>query len=724
MSKPPQSPPRAEQEIFNDLAVLCASPGYAFAIANFCFFSNFILTRKALTADAVAKFGAQSLLVRNEINTIVGLLAKVVPDYTEPAQDIIEQYCQKTRQLCRELHDALMAGMMAAMFGGLKPGTPPPPDHLQKAFASDPREPIFYGGEAAYDFQFRDFAVPKYAEDSAWLIANKGFDIQTARDVIITIGTVQDSRRKKFFAGLKDLSFHEAGLLDVFTFTTGEVSEAAGVEADVVSAVISAFSIPHGTTNVAFETLNDFNAISGTPILTTETGAHILFQYYNLVSALYEAPIYWMTADDRYKAQAFRNRGNFAEALSYERLCTVFGEANVHINVEIPADKHTTRGEIDVLVRYGQYAIVLQAKTTRLSVAARKGNELKLREDFKRAVQDAYDQAFDCAAALLDKRTGLIGADKKPLPKQAISHVFPLCVVADNYPALAYQARTFLKSKSAQGVFEPLVTDVFALDAMAEMLDTPLRFLSYLKLHSRFGGKIVAMHELTLLSRHIKTNLWLSDEHDMLALDESVSADLDAAMMVRRENIPGERTPSGILTRFKDSSVARLLDVAGSNPSPAIIDLGLLLLELDERTTADLSRSIDRMCEDVQSDGNRHDFTMGFKGDTGITLHCVPAWSMAADQELASHCERRKYAFRAKTWFGLLFSPDGRVRHGIELKNPWRPDPKMDFVVSTLPEPMSAFDLRNSLNRGTNAGRNDRCPCGSGRKYKHCCLGA
>ena len=41
-------------------------------------------------------------------------------------------------------------------------------------------------------------------------------------------------------------------------------------------------------------------------------------------------------------------------------------------------------GEIDVLVIFGDRAIVLQAKSKRLTLEARKGNDNQIKDDFKK----------------------------------------------------------------------------------------------------------------------------------------------------------------------------------------------------------------------------------------------------------------------------------------------------------------------------------------------------
>jgi hypothetical protein len=133
-----------------------------------------------------------------------------------------------------------------------------------------------------------------------------------------------------------------------------------------------------------------------------------------------------------------------------------------------------------------------------------------------------------------------------------------MCLIADHYPALSFQARQFLKCTPTTTISRPFVLDVFALDAMTEMLDSPLQLLSYIDRRTGYTEKLMASHELTILSYHLKQNLWLNDEHTMVLLDDDISADLDLAMLVRREGIPGKGTPDGILTRFATTALGRM----------------------------------------------------------------------------------------------------------------------------------------------------------------------
>ncbi|MFX5001593.1 prepilin peptidase, partial [Acinetobacter baumannii] len=94
-----------------------------------------------------------------------------------------------------------------------------------------------------------------------------------------------------------------------------------------------------------------------------------------------------------------------------DRLEKVFGASNVLRNVDIweTTARKNKISEIDTLVLFGDRAVVLQSKSKRLTLAARKGNDLQLRADFKGAVQDACDQAVLCSEHLI--RNSAIFAD-------------------------------------------------------------------------------------------------------------------------------------------------------------------------------------------------------------------------------------------------------------------------------------------------------------------------
>jgi len=433
-----------------------------------------------------------------------------------------------------------------------------------------------------------------------------------------------------------------------------------------------------------------------------------------------------MAADRTYTPTALANRGRFTEEIAYDRLHRVFG-SHVYANVYLERENGEEISEIDTLVIFGDRAIVLQAKSKRLALEARKGNDRQIRDDFKKAIEASHDQALVCLKSLLGRKCKLKDMQGKEItvPTQ-IKRIFPICIVADHYPALAFQARQFLKYESIETLAPPLVTDVFALDAITEMLETPLHVLSYLELRSKHSEKLLYTHELTLLSAHLKYNLWINEKYDLVHFGDDISVHLDAAMAVRREGVPGARTPDGILTRLSGTHVERILSEIEACPEPATIDLGLLLLSLDEDSTDTINKGISLISAQAAKDGKNHDFTAGFgASSSGLTIHCNYRAHEAAAKSLFTHYSLRKYSQKAFRWFGLAISPtDGAVRFGLKLEGEWKQNPEMDEAVRGMLVGVPRGKLSVTHKAKDKPGRNDPCPCGSGRKYKRCCLRA
>jgi hypothetical protein len=158
----------------------------------------------------------------------------------------------------------------------------------------------------------------------------------------------------------------------------------------------------------------------------------------------------------------------------------------------------------------------------------------------------------------------------------------------------------------------PIVTDVFAIDAMTEMLESPLRLISYIHRRSGYSGKLKVPDELTALSFHLRTNLWLEDKYDMVSLSDDVSCDLNAAMTVRREGLPGQRTPEGILTKFVGTTIEEVFRQIEKYPDSDAVEFAFQVLTFDEETIRRLTEGIDNAVRLYKEDGENPVDEKGF----------------------------------------------------------------------------------------------------------------
>jgi hypothetical protein len=707
---------RSEQEIFDELAGLCTSPGYVHTIAFLFFRDNIVRYQGEMTAEDMKHMFSPEHLVRTEISTLVGLLIKADIDYSLPAPAITQQYLDRTEELLEELHRAMGMSPLAGIDLKEVIKTGVNPFSTGDAF----REPIFYGGESGYAFQYRDFALKKYSADNAWLTARKYFSIEEARQVVTALSRFHANKIADVAYQLHRSHPSDWSLLPGFCFTVDELSTSSGIKPSIVENVLAAFTLAAGEKNQGFRFLHDFNAANATPLLRRDAQTYLLFQEYSVAEALYDSPFYWMCGDPTYLSTAMLHRGQFTETFSRERLERVFSKQNVYLNVDIYESKGKRLAEIDVLVFFGNRAIVLQAKAKRLTLEARKGNDNQLKDDFKKSVQESYDQARACAELLGNPNVKFVTDSQELRIPKKLKNIYIFCVVSDNYPALAFQSREFLATQATDIIPPAFIMDVFTLDVMTEMLESPLYFLSYVDRRTRYADKIIASHELVLLSQHLKRNLWFEDKYDTILLEDDISADLDVAMSVRRDNVPGKRTPEGILTRIANTSVGKLLKEIEMRAEPETLDLGFLLLTLGENAVLKISKAIDVITERARRDGQSHDVSVPLdEGGAGLTIHCNDTPLADAGPLLLNHCLARKYKMKVAQWHGLCLRPrDGTVRFGISLNYKWKQDTQMDHLTSGLRRPIPFEDLFTGHKR--KIGRNAPCPCNSGRKYKKC----
>lgn len=712
---------KTEQEIFKILEEICSHPGFIEVISFLSWRDTFIHQQGENTdIEDLLKCFDLSRLSRTELSTLVGLLCKNGITEKKLSHLELQDYVEKIDSLMKELHEALSFG-----------------NFNFKAIMTDPnllksgsilREAIFYAGDGVYKHQYRDLARIRYAKDDLWIKENKGFTIDEAIGVFTSIDQLHIKKAN-------NSNIRKQGFFYIFQFTLEELENESGLNINIVKNVISAFSSSPQNGMECFNNIDDFNHRNFWPIINLGNDKFISFQSYSLWESLYESPFFWFKADDIYKVVASDNRGAFTEDFSADKLISVFGKENIYKNINIHKGKDIV-GEIDVLVIFGKYALVIQAKSKKLTIEARKGNSQKLEDDFKKAVHKAYDQALECCDFLQDSSVVFKQQDRVlNLDTAGLDSIFPICIVSDYYPALAAQTREFLNIRTSQTIKHPYVMDVFLLDLIAEMLDSPLFFLDYLEKRCDFGLALLANHELTILATYIKQNLYFQSNPDMILLEDSLSGELELSMLARREGFNVPRTPNGLLTlENKYKFIGNLLEQLKYSDLFKEQKLGFLILSLAETTLEQLDNSIRQMVNAFSYGKEQSDITIGIsEGNTGFTLHCNDIEINEASTKLKEHCKFRKYSTKADSWTGIIYSPSALKFRFIDYEDsPWKQDYQMDRLVETVEAKLAK---RSTLQKGKNPfrpvtmiremskiGRNEQCPCGSGKKYKKCCL--
>lgn len=622
---------KTSNEIFNELEELCSSPGFIHIICSLDLFSNSIFSEegKGLSGEQINEFINKDLPIRSEICILIGLLCKQGSfDTTALTIEEFNQLESKTLTLLQKLqHSQIFFDT----------------EEIEEDFSSNEianvvlKENILYGGESFYDFQYVDLAPKKYINDSDWFIKNKGYSLDELVAVMRGIDknyheNIHNTFEKIYkFVGKEDRIHTIFNDLSSHTLNIEYISAISNVNRDKVLKVLDSFMYDFSSMNSTFLSDSDFNLTNAYPIFKVDE-KYILLSRVNLYEALYETPFFWFISDKSYRPTASKNRGDFTEEFSEECLIKVFGAENVFTNINIEDhSKEVGRkkgdnvvGEIDVLVIYANKAIILQAKSKKLTIEARKGNFRAINNDFKSAIQDSYDQGHSCSELIQNKKLKLIKEDGSELKiKRDFDDIFIVCVVSDHYPSLSTQVREMLSYKTTDIIREPFIMDIFLLDVLSEIIPYPLYFIDYIKKRASTFKVMYAQNELVVFGYYLKMNISPQSDFTMMTLLDDIASDLDAAMVVRRKGYKGEDTPKGMLTDYQGTFYSDLINQFIYETNPLLFNLGLFFLSIDSQTIEDINNNTEYLVLQNSLDEKGHSITLGFTNNAsvGIIFH-------------------------------------------------------------------------------------------------------
>ena len=421
-----------------------------------------------------------------------------------------------------------------------------------------------------------------------------------------------------------------------------------------------------------------------------------------------------MNADRSYIAEALRRRGDFAESETANLLRSVFGASNVHRDVVLKKSKSETVTDIDVLAIVGNKAIVAQVKSKRLTELAKLGDKMALMADFKLAIQEAYDQGLLCRRALLDRDTTLFVKGDELHLSETIDDAYILCITVDHYPAVMHQLDVYLE-KAPEDPF-PIALSIFDLDLVAFYLTDPFEFAYYVRQRISLSDYYKADTEMSLLGMHLKQKLFRNGEVDLEIVPVSFAQLIDANFPVARGFVPRTAAADKLHHEWKNSDFQKLVEQAKSVNEPRFTDVLFFLYDLAGKGADDLIKTLKLLKKKSASDNHSHDARILLtESRSGITILSEPSSSLVLQEKLLRLFQVAKYKSQADVWlaFGCLARSERLVDGIVFSKDPWKQDPTLEELSKNLRG-------RIMMPSGEKVGRNQPCPCTSGKKFKHC----
>lgn len=653
--------PRAIQVVFDDLRALTQTDGSLHHISKLIqrdWFLTVDMKEGKILGDP-AKRWSLSRLNNNELMLLLGTAVQSQTHRTFSVLPQDQEFEGSADRLLREFHDAVTLDFISQ--------NPTQFDHSEMKINAIAREAIYYGADSFFISQFEKFARYRYKDDSEWLLVNAGISIrptlQIARFIIDRINL-----QMTYVANI----YKESGPLDF-----GTLSRMLSITKDILrkefgsktDSFLAHFSSRAFNANQSFDNPFAVNQVNNAPLLDLGDFIYVPNEY-RLMGSIYESPFYWTMADRAYRDKASSNRGKFVEKTASATFRKVFGEAYVYENVAIKEGKNTV-AEADVLVAFGEFVIVVQAKSKRITMKARAGDAEALKTDFQGAIQDPYDQAFRFIE-LIESGSQCTAANGQSIDLPNIKRAFPVVLLSDGFPGMTLLSHMMLKRDKAVA---PVIWDIAVLHTVTEILPTPVDFLFYLKCRSEAFDNISSDSEYNYLGYHLKLKLTKPSDCDFMQIDRDFAASVDDYMVAKELGAPAEQ-PIGILDRLKIPIISDLLTALKSAP-PELVGIVIELYDFSSTSLEQFGKQIAGMRKEVRA-GKVFKSASIQTPSGGITYLVAQKNDVRTKDAAQAIGHKYKYETRSDRWY-VIFDDIGTnqaVDAILPILGKWAEDPK------------------------------------------------
>ncbi len=702
-------------EIIHELEQLVKEAGYLYSLA--------IMAHRDLSVDVNEILGINwyERISFREFSFLVGLLTKQVLTRDMPSTEVINRHIESTYKLLQQLHECHMDPLKDLLPEALENSECKPEKEkvrdFKKLFGSGQwmTEPMFYGAAGAYGFQFLELASRRYVLDDEWLVEKKKCNAVNMAALTQEVKELLEKKARE----LSRPSNHEDACRAALSVLCFKSDELVSVGAEARNAFLQNFSMTPGVDNQHFFYPGSYNRAESHPLIALGNDEYFLPVWFNLAQSVYESPFYWMVSDSEYKETSFRHRGEATEAICCEMLLTVCGSNRVFKNVKVSRNKGQLISDVDVLAILGNKAIIIQAKSKKLTELARQGDESKLRSDFREGIQKAYDQGIACRNAILDHSAVFTSATGETIHiDEAINDAYIVCVTSDEYPAVIHHVDAYL-SKEAIDPF-PIVISIFDLEIITFYLNDPFDLFYYVRqrigLSTYFRGE-----EISLLGFHLNQKLYPRADANFILVDQQFAQLIDANYPVARGYQRKTEAFDKLNHEWKNVEFELLLSQVKQSKHPGVTDAIFLLLDLSGDSADKLMAAIAKVKAKARFSCKAQTFTMVLNQmKDGISFLVDPDIQADIEQSSLFYAMAKKYETRAERWlgFGSLAGSMKVIDAVVYSDKPWKEDPQIEEMAEVLLK--GSRRIFNSQMKPI--GRNEPCFCGSGKKYKKCHL--
>lgn len=435
-------------------------------------------------------------------------------------------------------------------------------------------------------------------------------------------------------------------------------------------------------------------------------------------------------ADSRYYAEIYlEKRGKYLENKAIQYIKNIFPTAQVYKGLFYRVEEKgiPVRAETDGIILFDENIFILEAKSGEISLSAKRGSLERIRRDLSSIVDEAYTQALRTKNFIENSETPIFEDEKgqqvlRLTDKQQYKNVFLINVTLQYLGPYATQLNSIKRLGLLEGKEWPYSIFINDLRIISELCEFPSQYLHYLKKRIRLNDypQFQAEDELDIFMYYLNQEFFpdeLPKEYDNIAL-VGYTEQLDRYYDLLAGRVSsGEKPKQKIPQPFKS-----LIQEIENTNKLGFSKLTTRLLDLSVDAQQQVLQYIQQTKQMHLRDGRDHDFSMEFrKANWGLTICTTAEINSEILKRLEAYCRIKMYETRAEEWAVIPLKWRGensRVLDFEMFEGKWIFDEELEKETRNLKGRKIAFQKISAQK----IGRNDPCPCGSGKKFKKCCI--
>lgn len=416
----------------------------------------------------------------------------------------------------------------------------------------------------------------------------------------------------------------------------------------------------------------------------------------------------------KHQKNYYSKKGEYLEDKSLDLFQEILPNCEVYKNL-----KYGDGYEVDGIVLYDNTIFIVEAKSSKFTLGARKGNINRIKTNTQDIVEKAYQQAIRAKKYILSNQlTEFIGKNQKvvlTIDSKKINNIFlinttlePLNHISTNLTSL----KQFGFIQDDEWIWSVYLND---LRIISEIIDLPSEFLVYIERRIKFNDypQIKMAEEIDIFGYFLSEGLYFDDINFpengfMLNIDSSFSKDIDLYYHWK-EGVLDEIQEKPAFFKGCENNIKFLVKKIENLNKENFSILTKFLLSLDCYTHNLIKEQVELILKSQRTDFHTYIDT----SNIGVVFVSIRIYNYTRLQE---QCELYAYERKINNWFVIIIDNDFIDFEYFRYEN------KKNEIVEKKLEGLKEYRLKQTLDAQKKIGRNEICPCGSGKKYKRCCL--